>query len=234
MEITKSSIEFFKIDKSFMENDCKVSIKLDTSHLTSFYLVTPISVTLHVKYFNKLCKTLKKRDKVSLWIDKESSLHMETKEELLGIQKTEEKEMPITILYDCKESDTPDIDSYFSTAAFVVSPMLIQGIRKSIGTKSSPVELKINEDKYLEFNSTWSGAGLFKMVLGERTIEFGTIIISAGVINILSKLSQLCNKLMFHQQKQQESFNVLKVSGKLDIPFYLGEVCILIRESTKK
>src|ERR1700743_1693238 len=123
MDISSASINFSKLDKSFTENDCKVSIKLDTSYLTSFYLLSPITVALHVKYFSKLCKTLKKRDKVTLWIerdsaDKDSSLHIETKEEILGVQKVEEKEMPITILYDCKSSDIPsDTDSHFSTSS---------------------------------------------------------------------------------------------------------------------
>lgn len=233
MDVTESTIEFSRIDKSFSENDCKVLIKLDTSHLSSFHLSSPISITLHVKYFNKLCKTLKKKDKVTLWVDKDSSLHIETREEISGIQKAEEKEMPVTILNDYRSPEPLDIESYFSNISFTVSPTLIQGIRKSIGTKASPVEVKINGDKYLEFDSTWSGAGPLKTVLGERNENYTAIMVSAGVISILSKLSQLCNKLKFYQQKEESSVKILKVSGKLDTPCYLGEICVLIKETKK-
>lgn len=234
MEVSEASIDFSKIDKSFAENECKVLIRLDTSHLTSFFLQSTMVVTLHVKYFNKLCKTLKKKDKVTLWIDTDSSLHIETREDVMGISKIVEKEMNVTVLFDSKVQEIPNIDSYFSNVAFTISPTLIQEIRKSIGTKAAPMEVKISEKDYLEFNSTWSGAGPLKITLGKPTADYNTIIISAGVVHILSKLSQLCNKLKFYQQKEHSSINILKISGKLDTPCYLGEVCILIKEISKK
>lgn len=238
MDVTENTIEFSRINKSFTENDCKISIVLDSSHLTSFYVLKPISVTIHVKYFNRLCKTLKKKDKVSIWIDTDYSLHIETKEEIAGVQKVEEKEMSVAVLYDFVPTEsisTIDDSSYFSNVSFTVSPGIIQSVRKSIGTKASPVEVKIDSDKYLEFNSTWSGAGPLRTSLGVKTQDFKTIIMSAGIINILSKLSQLCNKLKFYQQKDHANVvSVLKVSGKLDNPCYLGEICVLIKETLKK
>lgn len=229
LTITETTLTFSKVDKSFPENDCKLLIIIDALHLSGFNLKYPLTVTLPVKHFNKFCKTLKKRDKVSIWIDDSSMLHLEVKDEVTGITKVEEKAMAVTVTQGVEPNDAGTINDRFYSLAFTVTPSLIQGVKKSIGTKESPVEIKLQRDEYLEFNSTWAGTGPLRTIFGKQTTEFTNIIVSAGVITVLSKLSQLCNKLRFHQQKNMDDVNVLKISGKIDSPSYLGEVLVLIK-----
>lgn len=221
-------------------NRCHVFIVLERAHFNEYIITKNVEINIEPKQLQKICRNIKKKDKlVFTFSEADSSAQLKLiiyNDQFCG--KEEIKEIPFTSHYEKKEEEILEKPTDFYTFPFTISSDAIQNVKKVIGVKKEPVELTLFRDEVLIFNGLSQGISPFtikypqnysKEVEREKSTK---LIISGGVVSILSKLAQMTKHILFYQHQGKDTLhNMLKITAKLDVPYYMGKVEIILFET---
>ena len=237
-------------------NRCHIFILLERAHFNNYTITKNVEINIEPKQLQKICRNIKKKDKLIFTFYDETPCTKDTSfdqrtifvtpqlklliynEQFCG--KEEIKEIPFSSHYEKKEEKIIEKPTDFYKFPFTVSSDAIQNVKKVIGVKKEPVEITILKDEVLIFSGLSQGISPFIIkypqgcpmtmdTLSDKNVT--KLVLSGSVVSILSKLAQMTKNIHFHQHLSNEKHNLLKITAKLDVPYYMGNVEIIVFET---
>ena len=220
---------------SFTENRCKFILSLNTNSIKNFHIKYPMNINVSIGKLQIYCKSLKMKDKVVLYI-------LDNKDDDEKIEKMLYISTLLKDNFEIKQSLSIDILPYtayipedhlelFSKNGYEILTTEIIVLKKKIGMKEPPVLIQIDVDNYIEFISTSCGIGPLNILHGNKSDKCSTIKISSNVINIISKLSQICESIIFYTTTDNSPSLKIVCNIKNKKCEGLGEVNIFLKQS---
>lgn len=222
-------------------NRCHVFILLERAHFKNYLITKNVEINIEPKQLQKICRNIKKKDKLVFSFSENDST-AELKLTIYNDQfcgKEEIKEIPFISHYEKKEEVIIEKPTEFYSFPFTITSDDIQNVKKVIGVKKEPVELSLLKDEILIFNGLSQGISPFIIKYPQnysKVIDkdnMTKIVLSGAIVSILSKLAQMTKHIHFYQQNKEDTSyhnNMLKITSKLDVPYYMGKVEIIVFE----
>lgn len=208
-----------------------VFLDLERSNFIKYKINKNLKIFLEPKQLQKICRNIKKKDKVVLkFTNQKKLLLIINTEDIYSMEET--KEIIYSRYYEINITDDKELEKPTGSSGnpFSLSSNNIQNLRKAVGVKTEPVLMYL-QDEYLEFITV-------SHRISPLTIKYGKydenkpknkVSLSGSIISILSKLSNLSNKIKFFPNEDDDSsVGWIKVSANIDIPQYMGNVDIFV------
>lgn len=234
LRVDNSGIKVEYITDKHDKNRCNIYVFLERGCFKSYVITKNFEICIEPKQIQKLCRNIKKKDKLQIKFDEENtSLKLIIYNDFCG--KREEKEIPFSSYYEKHNEEIVEKPQDFYKFPFTVSSDSVQNVKKVVGIKRLSVDLIMLQDKFLIFKGLSQGVSPFVIQYPhdyETELEMNNaskITLSGIVISILSKLTQISKHIHFYQNLDT-NLNMLKITAKLDIPYYMGEVEMIVFE----
>uniref|UniRef100_A0A6C0JQW2 Proliferating cell nuclear antigen PCNA N-terminal domain-containing protein n=1 Tax=viral metagenome TaxID=1070528 RepID=A0A6C0JQW2_9ZZZZ len=237
LRVDQNGIKMEYITDKYERNKCHVCAFLNRISFKKYVITRNIEINIEPKQVQKLCRNIKKRDKVVLtFIENEKSNDL-----ILSIyndnftRKEERKNIPYSSFYEKNDENSLSKPTNFYSFPFSIGSSEIQNVKKVIGVKKECLTLCINKDKFLSFSGLSQGISHFEILYGndEYKNNISNINISGSILAMFSKLSQISQNINFYEEIQNENeckIKMLKITSVLDIPSYMGDIEIILCE----
>lgn len=205
-------------------------IKLEYTNFPEYYVKKDINLLIEPKKIHKLCRNIKRKDKLILEF-KDGILYIILPNE----NRSETKSMKITEWEELREINKnilrQNIDLNFYDSPFILPSAFLMNFKKGVGTKNHEVDVRLHENKYLEFETHAQNIGPTCTYYGNEKYKSEcktNLKLDGDIFNMLVKLGTLSHNIKWYENNGNSN-GLLKISSTLDIPNYMGCVEIYIR-----
>ncbi len=223
------------------QNKYVIFCSLDKNRLQRFKIEKSISLYLDPKRLYKICRTIKKKDVITLSmnsdvVEKNCNMLMTIRNEN-SLNTYKQIPIPAEFLYegytnvDNNQKLFETEKQKFNDYNFCLKSSQIQELKKEISSNSD-VELYIQEDNFVKFVYSNQSITPSEYISGieNKTKDTFNMTLKGTMIKILSKTTPLSSNLNFYTLKNKEDKKALRVSVPIDIPSYFGFIDIFIYE----
>uniref|UniRef100_A0A6C0J9X8 Proliferating cell nuclear antigen PCNA N-terminal domain-containing protein n=1 Tax=viral metagenome TaxID=1070528 RepID=A0A6C0J9X8_9ZZZZ len=204
-------------------------INLLSEQFTDYSVKRTIELNINPKNIQTLCKNINRSDEIILYsFGSKLSIKVYTH----NLKKVETKEIIVEEVNFPLQEDNSFYREFCDTS-YTIHASEMSNLKKGIGFKSEIVQIKLHQDKLLEFNSTSHGISPLFIAYGNVDEKNKTdILVMCSHIHLLSKLSNMCTKIRFYESKvlenEDKNIKFIKISASIDKPVYMGNIDIII------